>query len=264
MIVVEPYNPNWAKEFQKESEKIHSLYGDKILALHHMGSTSVPGLSAKPIIDMIAVVESIKNFDPSGLLSLGYLDRGELIIPFRRVFRRGDPRSHFVHVFEQGDPQIRRNLCFRDFLTNHPDHKKRYGDLKEALAKKYYDQKSLWNYTREKTHVVEECLKLAGFDDYIFNRAYSDAEYEAYQKIMRTAEALTDKQLTNLSREDTFEAIQNHFILLHQGIVCAGAFVEKTDNAYQCYAVEYAPDFTDPKGKSYFSQMIDKWIKENS
>ena len=61
---------------------------------------------------------------------------------------------------------------------------KTYGDLKKALAKKYKDHTSLWHYTREKAVLVEECLKLAGFDEYIFNRAYSDDEYKDYQKIM--------------------------------------------------------------------------------
>jgi GrpB-like predicted nucleotidyltransferase (UPF0157 family) len=110
-----------------------------LLDIHHIGSTAVPGLHAKPIIDLLAVVTELAGVDTRvpQMKSLGYESLGEFGIPGRRYFRRNSAagqRTHQVHAFQSDSPQIERHLAFRDFLRVHPDVARQYGDLKQRLA----------------------------------------------------------------------------------------------------------------------------------
>ncbi len=121
-VIVTTYNPLWTAMFRAEALDLSEVFGENLLDIHHIGSTSVPGLKAKPIIDIMPIVE----------------DMGEYGIPQRRHFRKGgENRTHHVHVFEVGSEHIERHLAFRDYLRAHLDEATRYGDLKEALAKRY-------------------------------------------------------------------------------------------------------------------------------
>lgn len=142
-IEVVAYNPAWPEMFKQEAEKIKRALGDNCLEVHHIGSTSVPGLAAKPLIDMIPVVRDITKVDAANdaLKALGYEPQGEFGIPFRRYFQKGgDNRTHHVHIFEQGSPEIERHLKFRDWMRSHPEDALAYGELKQQLAQQFpYD-----------------------------------------------------------------------------------------------------------------------------
>src|SRR5579872_2938376 len=116
-IVVVPYNPDWPKIFEDEALKIKKALGANCLAVHHIGSTSVPGLSAKPVIDMIGVVktpeEAIKPLE-----YLGFKYKGEYNIPMRYYFNRSEGVDTNLHVYAEGHPEIELNLLFRDYLRN--------------------------------------------------------------------------------------------------------------------------------------------------
>ncbi|MDF2680450.1 MAG: hypothetical protein K0R47_1640 [Brevibacillus sp.] len=140
-VVVTEYNENWKYKFSEESQKIKDIFGDVLIDIHHIGSTSVPGLKSKPIIDIMPVVKDIEKIDSFNVRmeGLGYECMGELGMKGRRYFRKGgDNRTHQVHVF-QGDNKedINRHLAVRDYLRTHPDDANRYGDLKESLAKQF-------------------------------------------------------------------------------------------------------------------------------
>ena len=124
-VVISDYDPAWPEEFRREAAAIARILGDNLTAIHHIGSTAVPGLAAKPIIDIMPVVRSLGAVDGSraALELLGYEYLGEFGIPGRRYMRKGgDERTHQVHVFAQGDTvNITRHLAFRDFLRAHPD-----------------------------------------------------------------------------------------------------------------------------------------------
>ncbi|MBP1967268.1 GrpB family protein [Paenibacillus aceris] len=140
-VVVTEYKDSWKQKFDEESQKIKDIFGNELIAIHHIGSTSVPGLKAKPIIDIMPVVKDIKQIDlfNEQMTGLGYECMGELGMKGRRYFRKGgDNRTHQVHVF-QGDNKedITRHLAVRDYLRTHPDEANRYGDLKESLAKRF-------------------------------------------------------------------------------------------------------------------------------
>jgi GrpB-like predicted nucleotidyltransferase (UPF0157 family) len=139
-IRVVSYNPRWVEEFALEAARIRDVFGGAVLAIHHIGSTSVPGLQAKPIIDMLPIVVDITRVDRfnAAMQDLGYEGLGEFGIPGRRYFRKGgDDRTHQAHIFAHGDPGIERHLAFRDYLRAHPAVATAYGILKARLAQQF-------------------------------------------------------------------------------------------------------------------------------
>lgn len=156
-VVVNPYNENWPSMFLEEAEKIKLIFGKELIEIYHIGSTSVPGLQAKPIIDMMPVVKNINVVDDFNqeMENLGYEPRDEFGIPGRRYFPKGgDYRTHHVHVFQVGSWDVLRHLAFRDYLREHPPDRKRYGDLKVKLAKQFSD--NIDAYIDGKEQLVKE------------------------------------------------------------------------------------------------------------
>lgn len=140
-IIVKKYDTSWPAKYEAEAKAIAEILGDELVAIHHIGSTSVPGLSAKPIIDIMPVVKNIEAVDrfSAQFEALGYEVMGEYGICGRRYFRKGgDDRTHHVHVFEESNRlDIDRHLAVRDFLRTHPDDAKAYGELKTKLAAEF-------------------------------------------------------------------------------------------------------------------------------
>jgi len=139
MIVLAQHDPAWASKFAREAERLTRAFGDLPLDLHHIGSTAIPGLIAKPVIDMLAVAPSVEALDTRGAAfnALGYQVMGEFGIPCRRYFRKDNTagrRTHQVHAFAQGSSEIARHLDFRDYLRAHPAVAVAYGALKQTLA----------------------------------------------------------------------------------------------------------------------------------
>ncbi|KAA3640327.1 MAG: GrpB family protein [Bacteroidetes bacterium] len=151
IVTVVEYNPTWPDMFEKESQKLLKILGDNLNHIHHIGSTSVPGLMAKPVIDIMLDVSSLDLLDQknSEIETLGYEAMGEYGIPGRRYFRKGgDNRTHHIHAFQAGDPNLMRHLAFRDYLVAHPEVARQYGQLKFDIAKacennidNYWEQK---------------------------------------------------------------------------------------------------------------------------
>lgn len=143
-IYMVPHDPQWRLLFQREAEQITAALGSDIVAVHHIGSTAIPNIYAKPVIDLLLVVQDHSALDEKQAMieAMGYAALGEFGIPGRRYFRRdnefGD-RTHQIHAFENGSPQITRHLAFRDYLINNPDAAQEYSDLKRELAAKYPD-----------------------------------------------------------------------------------------------------------------------------
>jgi GrpB-like predicted nucleotidyltransferase (UPF0157 family) len=118
--------------------------GDLIIEIHHIGSTSIPNAAAKPIIDIMPVVTEIVKIDAldDQFSGIGYVPKGEYGIAGRRFFTKdtAGERSHHLHIFHAGNPEINRHLAFRDYLRSHPDELAHYCKLKIGLAERYpYD-----------------------------------------------------------------------------------------------------------------------------
>ncbi len=150
-VLVVPYNPQWPELFESEARLLRSALPQISFLAHHIGSTSVPGLMAKPIIDILLEVDNLVDLDAysTSMEQIGYEVMGEYGIAGRRYFRKGGHnRTHHLHAFQKGDVHIERHLAFRDYLRAHDEIAKEYGNLKQTIAqnskhsiKSYVDQK---------------------------------------------------------------------------------------------------------------------------
>jgi GrpB-like predicted nucleotidyltransferase (UPF0157 family) len=140
-IEVVPYNPDWIRLFKLEAEAIKSILGKEIVSIHHVGSTSVPDMAAKPIIDLMVEVRNIKRIDlfNAVMIGKGYIPKGEFGIGGRRFFIKGteEYRTHHIHMYATGHERLEAHIAFRDYLTAHPQMAAGYRVLKEELAKRY-------------------------------------------------------------------------------------------------------------------------------
>ena len=122
-ITVVNYDPEWPRQFQAEAARIRAVLGDNCTAIYHIGSTAVPGLAAKPILDIMPVVENLEAVDRAApaFEAMGYEYLGEFGIPGRRYLRKGgDERTHQLHIFARTDrANITRHLAVRDYLRAH-------------------------------------------------------------------------------------------------------------------------------------------------
>lgn len=150
-IEVVAYDPRWPGEFERASGEVVKALGPSLLSIHHIGSTSNPGIDAKPVIDMLAVVADLDGVDrrTAEMEGLGYEVKGEFGIAGRGYFRRNDAtgrRTHQFHAFAEGSPHVRRHLAFRDFMRAHAYLAARYGQLKRELAETHpYDMDAYMN-----------------------------------------------------------------------------------------------------------------------
>ncbi len=137
MIEIVTHNPAWSKMFESEAVKIKKILGSNCINIYHIGSTSVPDLAAKPIIDIMPVVHDIKAVDLCNfnMQQLGYEVKGEYGFMLRRFFIKKN--AFYVHVFEENNPEIERHLKFCDWMRNHPNDRNEYASLKEKLAQKF-------------------------------------------------------------------------------------------------------------------------------
>lgn len=143
MIVrVVPYDSAWSHNFERERGRIEAALGNVVVALHHIGSTAIPGILAKPIIDILLEAPNLAELDrrASRVEALGYEAKGEFGISGRRYFRRDDAqgvRTHQVHAFAFDNEDVVRHLAFRDYMIAHPQIAQLYGELKRQLAARH-------------------------------------------------------------------------------------------------------------------------------
>lgn len=137
--IVIPHDPSWTEKYYIESTRIQTALGDNVVAVHHIGSTSIPDILSKPIIDILVETLQLAEVDQrtGDMSNLGYENLREYGIEGRRYFRKSDEedkRIFHVHAFEQASVHVLRHLAFRDFLLAHPEKAKEYSDLKAALT----------------------------------------------------------------------------------------------------------------------------------
>jgi GrpB-like predicted nucleotidyltransferase (UPF0157 family) len=160
-IVIADYDPAWAERFRREAAKIRAALGEAALAIEHIGSTSVPGLAAKPIVDILVVVEDSSDevsYVPA-LKSAGYVLRvREPAFHEHRMLRTTAKDVH-VHVFSPESPEIKRYLLLRDHLRENEEDRELYAGTKRDLASR--DWPSMDHYAEAKTDVIEGIITRA-------------------------------------------------------------------------------------------------------
>lgn len=164
-VVVLPYDPKWKNDFEEIKQEIVNAIGDLIVCIEHVGSTSVEGLSAKPIIDIDVVISDYSVFDSivSRLSAIGYTHEGDLGIKDREVFKYSDKphlRKHHLYVCPQNSKELLRHITFRDFLRNNPEAVKKYSKVKETGAKLFPD--NMDKYIEYKSPCIEEMYLSCG------------------------------------------------------------------------------------------------------
>ena len=140
IVEVVPHDPSWKDTYQKEARRILEVLGAELVEIHHIGSTSIPGIYAKPIIDILGGARKIENIDMYNvaMAKIGYQAKGEFGLPGRRFFVKGVPKRTFnLHIFEAGSPGLTRHLSFRDYMIAHPEDARQYSELKRKLAQEY-------------------------------------------------------------------------------------------------------------------------------
>jgi GrpB-like predicted nucleotidyltransferase (UPF0157 family) len=147
-VIVLDYDPNWPGLFQSLRKRIADALGDMAAAIEHVGSTAVPDLVAKPIIDIDVLLrsETMLSAAIEALASLGYVHRGTLGIPEREAFFAPvDDPPHHLYLCPPSSAEFRRHVAFRDYLRAHPMDARSYGDLKIALAERFREDRSAYN-----------------------------------------------------------------------------------------------------------------------
>jgi GrpB-like predicted nucleotidyltransferase (UPF0157 family) len=155
------YDPRWPALFVAEERRIRDSWGTLPLHLEHVGSTSIPGMCAKPVLDMVAgrPAGSTSQEYIDALTRAGYNHRGEQGVPGREFFRRGQPRAYHVHLVEEGGARWRDYLAFRNYLRANAEAAGRFADLKRALAARFPRDREA--YIESKSGPVREILALA-------------------------------------------------------------------------------------------------------
>jgi GrpB-like predicted nucleotidyltransferase (UPF0157 family) len=161
-LLVKDYDPSWPAVFQALREPIAGVLGDISAAIEHVGSTAVPHLAAKPIIDIDVLLasDSLLPAVIERLASLGYVHQGDLGIPEREAFLfPTHAPSHHLYVCPPHSREFQRHLAFRDYLRANPNEAKAYGGLKKSLALRFPDDWAA--YTAGKSEFVEELTSRA-------------------------------------------------------------------------------------------------------
>lgn len=161
-VRLEDYNPEWKNSFELEKIVLSNIFKDIALSIEHVGSTSIEGLSAKPIIDMLVIIKTFSDFENVRY----YFEKEPYSIKLDSpedeiLIRKGDEtnRTHFIHVVELGSDRQINTLLFRDYLRENKDAVLEYENLKKELAIKYADDRKM--YTVSKNDFIQGILKKA-------------------------------------------------------------------------------------------------------
>ena len=168
-IIIEEANPKWAYIFQELKKIIIQELNGIIIDIEHVGSTSIPNLAAKPIIDLDIIIESREMIPEISkkLRNLGYIHNGDQGIPGREAFKRESEevpytsarkkwQNHHLYVVDKNSKELKRHLYFRDYLSSHPEAKEEYAKLKRSLARNCRNQRD--DYTDGKSKFIEKIL----------------------------------------------------------------------------------------------------------
>jgi GrpB-like predicted nucleotidyltransferase (UPF0157 family) len=155
------YNSQWPEQFEQEKRLIFEKLGNTVIELFHIGSTAVPGLAAKPVIDMLLGVEKVPPSPDTieALQTLEYNYLGEFGVPNRHFCRKGMPMTHHLHIVTWGTQQWENRILFRDFLRTHPKAAQQYEQLKRQSAMRFPHDRAA--YTNSKTDLITELMEQA-------------------------------------------------------------------------------------------------------
>jgi len=264
-VEIKPYDPNWPHIYEKEALLIRQALGDNCIAIHHVGSTSVPGLAAKPKIDIITVVRNL-FFDKSQLEAIGYKYRGGFNIPLRRSFTiRTVDRNINLHIFEENDPEIELNILFRDHLRENPSARDEYALLKHKLISRessHQKNDSIYRgYTLGKHDFIQNILQKSGFKKHRFVLCTHTLEWAAAKHFRDTyffgPHGIEDPYTWTFNHEE------HAHLVLYQGteIVAYTHIQFWSDQRAAIRIIATDENKRNQNSGSVFLALIEKWLK---
>jgi GrpB-like predicted nucleotidyltransferase (UPF0157 family) len=267
-IVITKYNPNWSDWFLQESACLKSVLMDNCVNVHHIGSTSVRGLYAKPVIDIIAEVHSLSNA-LSSLPEINYEYRGEYNIPLRYFFSKIEPHHINLHVYEKDNPDIELNLLFRNFLRHSKDARIEYNNLKQSLLKNADCNKknnSIFSeYNLGKDNFIRTTLNKAGFEGLCFRFCTHYAEWDAFHQ-MANKQVFKPKGIRYNKNHPNFTDREYYHFILSQGTMIVAIAELKSAKDLSPEINYITSDSIDNKQglEGHLKNLIYKWINQHS
>ncbi len=206
-VEIAPYDPHWPDLFTQEANRIKNALGNQLKEIYHIGSTAIPNMPAKPVIDMMLVCDDLDQIDfiKEKLSSLNYHNLRRQIIPHRSFFiRRQDNNISFhLHIHERGSSQIKRHVNFRDYVIQHPADAKAYATLKINLAKQFSDDMNSYVFGKDK--LVQEIDAKAKLwpkrkNDYLRENTGTAAKNWSYEKLVKAMVTNLNVHMTHFAQ----------------------------------------------------------------
>jgi GrpB-like predicted nucleotidyltransferase (UPF0157 family) len=234
-IKVVTYNLEWPQMFEQEAKRLKEIFGELAINIYHKGSTSVPNLMAKPIIDITIEVEDIAKVAQlnEALSFIGYNAHGEFGMPLRRFFTKGNPRSHHLHIWDKGHAEITKDLLFRETLIQNETARSAYENLKQKLSEQHQFEPD--QYTFGKDRLIKEILRTANYNGISMVFVLLDTEKQAYRNFMAE------------------EPVQHKSLVVSQGVNFIGAFsLNKKDEIERKVIIT---------SQEQVEKMINRWLE---
>lgn len=249
-IDIVPYNPKWPNIFKVHSNELKEALKENYIQIYHVGSTSVPGLCAKSVVDIMCIVQNLKSTIPV-LEKLGYKYKGEFNLPLRLFFDRKQPNHVHVHVVKENSGEIAWNLVFQNYLRKNKNARDSYAKVKLNLIKENPDGFNMIEglfseYTIKKGETIRTLAKEAGFNDYRFVIASNYNEINSYKKLMHVSKI-------DLNRENIFH------LCLYKGVkIVAVAYVE-FDMSHSIATINSIKS-TNSENENILKEKINEWV----
>jgi len=264
-ICISLYDPTWPSVFEREGALITQVLGENCVAIHHVGSTSVPGLPAKPKVDILAVVKNGPlSIKPLATKDFAY--RGEYNLPFQFLFTKRCKYAINLHVFEESHPEIELNLVFRNHLRTNPRARDEYTRLKYRLIEEessHEKKDSMYvGYTLGKDGFIRTILTQENYTRLRFLKVTHHAEWQAYHRIAHTQCSDSIGVGDCLLSQDVPPSHVHHFMLClgcEPAVIARVDFLNDTDSVLSLIATEAHID-PEHYGKEMIL-LIEKWLK---
>lgn len=267
IVTIVPYDTKWPEIYEDEATLIKHCLGAYCLAIHHIGSTSIPGLcSKKDAIDILCIVDDLEN--SLKLQDIGYTLKGEFNIPLRYCFGKNSEISKVnLHVVELGHSFIDLQLCFRDYLRTHDTVRDAYAALKQSLVQDPNSHLKIGsrfvNYGLGKDRFIKGVLEQAGFQGIIFNFCMHDREWETITK-WRNDYFLKHQGIQD-PETGTFDHPDHIHMIMHQGANIVGyAHLERlSSNEMTLKLMIIDEPYLTQNFESIFQDFCAKWLNRN-
>ena len=264
-IIVLTYDPKWPKDYQIEKESIIEHLKNKVISIHHIGSTSIEGMSAKEDLDILLIIDKLEH--ALELQNFGYVFKGELNIPLRYFFSKNQVHTKVnLHVCEKDHGFINLNLTFRDWLKKNKNDKKAYIELKNSILKSPTAGLKLAGgfsqYTHKKDKFIKEILIKSGYNGTNVNFCSHESEWRAIiQLTEHSKQGNTNKAINFQDFLATAKANDHkHFILSKACKIIGHAKVCLLP--HQKAKIAYIITHDDPSelAKKHLEAFIKKWL----